>query len=99
MATLVIRNASQLVGVSLSRELAKRGPAMRDIAVIEDGAVVVEGDRIAWVGPTTRLPVLPAGVPSIDASGQTVFPGFVDSHTHLVFAGSRHDEFERRLAG
>ncbi|MFT4030404.1 MAG: imidazolonepropionase [Protaetiibacter sp.] len=65
-------------------------------AVIEGAAVVVEGDRIAWVGESHAAPAADARV---DAGGAAVIPGFVDSHTHLVFAGDRADEFEARMEG
>src|SRR5438128_81628 len=64
-----------------------------------DGAILIEDDRIAWVGPTTTLPTLRKDATVLDAAGKTVLPGFVDSHTHLLFAGSREDEFEQRLQG
>jgi imidazolonepropionase len=96
---LVIRNAAQLVCVARAGERVKVGPAMRDLAIIEDGAVIVRDGRIAWVGPTAKLPQLPAAAEVVDACGRTVLPGLVDSHTHLVFAGTREDEFEQRLAG
>src|SRR5262249_14130145 len=87
--TLVLRHASQVVGVSPSGLHARTGAALRDPGLIADGAVVVEGDRIAWVGPTADLPALPAGGEVVDVPGQVVTPGLVDGHTHLVFAGDR----------
>jgi imidazolonepropionase len=96
---LVIRHAAQLVGVTRTGELVRRGPALRDPGVIADGAVVIDGGRIAWLGPTAELPSLPANATILDATGKVVLPGFVDSHTHLLFAGSREDEFEQRLQG
>src|SRR5262249_31708001 len=96
---LLIRNAAQLVCVSRDGSLVRRGAAMQDVAVLENGAVVADGERIAWDGPTNRLPPVPAETEVLDASGKTVLPGFVDSHTHLLFAGSREDEFEQRLRG
>lgn len=66
---------------------------------IPGAAVLVTEGKIAWVGPTAELPPLPAGSEVIDAAGRVVLPGFVDSHTHLVFAGTREDEFEQRLRG
>jgi imidazolonepropionase len=88
-SSLLIRNAAQLLTV-------------RDhgLGIIEDGAVVVENGKIAWVGPTPEIPHSALRTPhSIDASGCVVMPGFVDCHTHLVFGGWREVEFEQRLAG
>jgi len=64
--------------------------------VLRDAAVVVDGDRIAWVGPTSGTP---AADERLDADGAAVLPGFVDSHAHLVFAGDRAAEFDARMAG
>jgi imidazolonepropionase len=71
----------------------------RDIAVVQDGSILIQGGCIDWVGPSATLPPLPPDAEFIDATGKTVIPGLVDSHTHLVFAGSREDEFEQRLRG
>jgi imidazolonepropionase len=61
-----------------------------------DAAVVVDGTRIAWAGPSRQAP---AADRRLDAGGGAVLPGFVDSHTHLVFAGDRAAEFAARMAG
>ena len=61
-----------------------------------DAALVVQGSRIAWVG---RAADAPAADSVIDAGGRAVLPGFVDSHSHLVFAGDRAAEFAARMAG
>jgi imidazolonepropionase len=98
-AVLVIRGAAQLVCVSQQGERLKRGPAMRSLAALEDGAIILRDGRIDWVGPSAKLPPTSPDAKVIDATGKTVLPGFVDSHTHLVFAGSREDEFELRLEG
>ena len=59
-------------------------------------AVVIEGDRVAWTGPARDAPACDTAV---DVDGRAVLPGWVDSHTHLVFAGDRRDEFAQRVAG
>lgn len=72
-------------------------PAQR-LCIIEDGAIAVAHGRVAWVGPRAELGAARAAR-TIDAGGRIVMPGLVDPHTHLVFAGSRVDEFARRMAG
>lgn len=68
--------------------------------LIPQGAVAIAGARIAWAGPDAELPAhLPSGVEVTDAKGALVTPGLIDCHTHLVWAGSRHCEFEQRLQG
>ncbi|MEN8581289.1 imidazolonepropionase [Burkholderia sp. RS01] len=64
--------------------------------VLRDAAVVVEGERIAWIGAASGAP---AADESVDAGGRALLPGWVDSHTHLIFAGDRTAEFEARMAG
>lgn len=61
-----------------------------------DAALVLEGERIAWVGPAG---LAPAADRRVDIGGRAVLPGWVDSHTHMVFAGDRTAEFEARMAG
>ncbi|MFJ9179498.1 imidazolonepropionase [Streptomyces sp. NPDC102360] len=63
---------------------------------LHNAAVVIEDGKIAWAGPTTRAP---AADTTHDAAGRTVIPGFVDSHSHLVFAGDRTAEFNARMSG
>ena len=63
---------------------------------LSDAAVLIDGERIAWVGPSAEAP---AADEVVDARGRAVIPGFVDSHSHLVFAGDRAAEFEARMAG
>ncbi|MDL9980608.1 imidazolonepropionase [Microbacterium candidum] len=67
-----------------------------------DAAILIQGDRIVWVGPAGEAPSDPStgsGTEVVDARGRAVIPGFVDSHAHLVFAGDRADEFEARMTG
>ena len=64
--------------------------------VLRDAAVVIDGERIAWIGAAGSAP---AADDAVDAGGRAVLPGWVDSHTHLVFAGDRTAEFEARMAG
>ncbi|WP_423833316.1 imidazolonepropionase [Streptomyces manipurensis] len=79
--------------------LVTNDPAVGDgspLGLIENAAVVIDGGRIAWVGPTAQAP---AADESFDAQGRAVIPGFVDSHSHLVFAGDRTQEFNARMSG
>ncbi|MBY8887754.1 imidazolonepropionase [Streptomyces sp. PTM05] len=66
------------------------------LGLIQDAAVVIEGDRVVWVGTSSRAPATDSHV---DAEGRAVIPGFVDSHSHLVFAGDRTAEFNARMEG
>lgn len=66
------------------------------LGIVADGAVLVEDGRIAWVGPRARAPEADR---VLDVDGRTLIPGFVDSHSHLVFAGDRAHEFTARMAG
>jgi imidazolonepropionase len=61
-----------------------------------DVALVIAGEEVAWIGPGAQAPAVDA---RIDCGAGTVLPGFVDSHSHLVFAGDRADEFAARMAG
>jgi imidazolonepropionase len=65
---------------------------------LTDAAVLIEGGRVAWVGSAAEAGRFEP-VDTIDAAGRAVIPGFVDSHTHLVFGGDRADEFEARMSG
>ncbi|MCY4728481.1 imidazolonepropionase [Nocardioides sp. STR2] len=81
-------------------ELATNDPARAEgggvLGLVRDAAVVVEGARVVWVGPAVDAP---AADVQVDAGGRAVIPGFVDSHSHLVFAGDRSAEFEARMTG
>jgi imidazolonepropionase len=78
-------------------ELTTNVPSGEDrLGTVTDAAVLIQGERIAWVGPAAEAP---AHTDVMDAGGRAVIPGFVDSHAHLVFAGDRADEFEARMSG
>ena len=80
-------------------ELVTNDPATGDgspLGLIPEAAVVVTGDRITWVGPAAGAP---AADHHRDLGGRSVVPGFVDSHSHLMFAGDRSAEFAARMAG
>ncbi|WP_030846564.1 imidazolonepropionase [Streptomyces sp. NRRL F-4474] len=90
MTTTAITNIGSLV---------TNDPALGDgspLGLIENAAVVIDADTIAWVGPAAQVP---ATDERFDAAGRAVIPGFVDSHSHLVFAGDRTQEFNARMSG
>jgi imidazolonepropionase len=103
VATTLITNIGELVtNASEGDDLVRNGfvrddpVADRLLGTLRQAALVVEGNRVAWVGPAADAP---AADESIDAGGRAVLPGFVDSHSHLVFAGDRAEEFAARMAG
>jgi imidazolonepropionase len=95
---LLVHNATQLISCA-SPDGPKRGTAMRDVGLIKDGAVAVDEGQIVAVGSTGSLSAGYQARHTINASGRVVCPGFVDPHTHVVYAGERIDEFEMRIAG
>ena len=96
----LFKNISSLVTVDAAGAPYKTGDQLREIGEIADGAVLFD-DTIRWVGPTAEIPqeMVSDDTEVIDCAGQTVLPGWVDAHTHMVFAGSRAHEFAQRLAG
>src|SRR5512141_2063379 len=96
MKTL-IKNISSLVTMNAGGKKFKAGRDMQDIGEIKNGAILFD-EKILWTGNTEDSGSLSADK-IIDATGKTILPGFVDSHTHLVFGGNRSSEFARRLRG
>lgn len=96
---ILIKNASQLV--TCSGFEAKLGKAMSDLHIIEGGALVIEDGVITAVGKSEAVlaDIDETKFVRIDADGKAVLPGFVDSHTHFIFAGYRAKEFSWRLRG
>ncbi len=95
----LVRNCRQLVTLA-GPPRPRIGPELRDLAIIPDGAMLVRSGRIEAVGPRGRIEaVASSSIQEVDAGGRIVLPGFVDAHTHTVFAGNRADEFEDRIAG
>jgi imidazolonepropionase len=104
---LLITNIARLVTVASNGKPFKAGAAMRDLGIIDNAAVLCLQGKIAWAGTMHEWDVmktdpsfsLPVDLEEIDASGKVVLPGFVDSHTHAMFAGDRAHEFALRSAG
>jgi imidazolonepropionase len=93
---LIIKNATELLTLSSSFKEES------GLGIIRDGAVAVRGEKILWVGESRQLSdevSLSFEGQEIDATGKVVMPGLIDSHTHIVFGGSRENEFEQRLRG
>jgi imidazolonepropionase len=95
---LLIANATELVTCRTGPRGAV-GPALKQLDVIAEGAVAVDKGRIVEVGPTRTLRRRHRARRTLDARGKLVTPGLVDCHSHLVFAGSRHVEYERLVTG
>lgn len=95
---LIITNIGQLATCA-SGEKPKRGAEMRDVGIIENGAVAVADGKVAAVGKSDAILSEYSADNVIDADGKVVCPGFVDPHTHIVFAGDRLNEFELKIQG
>jgi imidazolonepropionase len=95
---LAVLHASQLVTLA-GPQRARVGAELKELGIIRDGAFLINGERIAAVGTSSEIEKLSAGAEIVDATGKIVLPGFVDAHTHLVFAGTRLDDFEARARG
>jgi imidazolonepropionase len=98
--TTLIRGARQLLTLRGDRG-PRRGAALRELGIIPDGAVLIKDGLIVDAGPGRRIENLAAarGAREFDATGRVVMPGFVDSHTHLVFGRPRLTDYEMRLTG
>jgi imidazolonepropionase len=99
---LLIKNIRQIL--TLGGEPApRRARSMSDLGIIENGAILMRAERIVWVGPTRDLPrhELDARSETFDGTGLDLvaLPGFVDSHTHPIFGGTRADEYDLRSQG
>ncbi len=94
----LVVNIAELATAPASKQ-ARHGPAMSELVQIKDAALAVEGGRIAAVGPRRQLETQFQAVEIVDVGARAVVPGFVDPHTHAVWAGNRTGEFEQRITG
>jgi imidazolonepropionase len=98
MSSLAVLNASQLVTLSGPKR-PRVGTELSELAIVRDGGMLIRGGQIEKVGPSDEIENEVGDAEVVDAAGRVVMPGFVDAHTHLVFAGNRLDDFERRARG
>jgi imidazolonepropionase len=98
-ADLLIVNAAELITLEGGNAKPRVGKQMRELDIIRDGGLAIRDGRIIALGKSADVRNNVKAENVISANGKTVLPGFVDAHTHLVFAGSREDEFQMRVEG
>ena len=98
MSSLAVLHASQLVTLSGPKR-PRVGTELSALGIIRDGGMLIRDGKIERVGPSDEIEKNVGDAEVVDAGGRVVMPGFVDAHTHLVFAGNRLDDFERRARG
>jgi imidazolonepropionase len=98
MSSLAVLYASQLVTLAGPKR-PRIGTELSELKIIRNGGMLIRDGRIADVAPSSEIEKVAGHAEVIDARGRVVMPGFVDAHTHLVFAGQRLDDFERRSRG
>ena len=96
--SLLVKNIGTLVGVDESGRLKVEGKAMAEIGILENAWLLTDGDRIKDYGTMDKLPNI-ENCEVLDAEGGWLFPSFCDSHTHIVYAGSREQEFLDKING
>jgi len=98
MTSLAVLHASQLVTLSGPKR-SRVGAELSRLGIIRDGGMLIRGGKIERIGPSDEIERNVGDAEIVDARDRIVMPGFVDAHTHLVFAGNRLDDFERRAGG
>ena len=98
MKSLAVLHASQLVTLAGPKR-PRVGAEMSELGIIRNGGMLIRDGTIDMIGPSNEIEKKSRDAEIVDASGRVVLPGFVDAHTHLVFAGNRLDDFERRARG
>ena len=96
---LLVTNASELVTLQGWSQKPALGVQMRDLGIVRKGSIAIHDSKIVAIRKTSEIERNFSGKECMDATGEVVMPGFVDPHTHLVFAGSREDEFGMRIEG
>lgn len=96
--SLLVKNIGSLVGIDESGRLRVEGKAMAEVATLENGWLLTDGERIKAYGTMATMPEV-EGCEVLDAEGGWLFPSFCDSHTHIVYAGSREQEFLDKIKG
>jgi len=98
MSSLAVLHASQLVTLTGAKR-ARIGTELSELGIIRDGGMLIRDGKLERVGLSDEIEKNIGDAEVVDAGGRAVMPGFVDAHTHLVFAGNRLDDFERRSRG
>ncbi len=98
MSALAVLHASQLITLAGPKR-PRVGAEMSELAIIRDGGMLIREGEIDIVGSSNEIEKIAGDAEIVHAGGRVVLPGFVDAHTHLVFAGNRLDDFERRARG
>jgi imidazolonepropionase len=98
MSSLAVLHASQLATLTGPKR-PRVGTELSSLGIIRDGGMLIRDGKIERVGPSDEIEKNVGDAEIVDARGRIVMPGFVDAHTHLVFAGNRLDDFERRARG
>ncbi|NWF87212.1 imidazolonepropionase [Candidatus Bathyarchaeota archaeon] len=96
---ILILNADELVSLAGDNQKPRVGKQMRELGTIRNGGLAIKEGRIVAVGKSTDIAKAYRAENVISTNGKIVLPGFVDPHTHLIFAGSREDEFQMRVEG
>lgn len=96
---LLIVNADELVTLGGGNQKPRVGKQMRELGIIRNGSLAIKDGVVVAVGKTPEVAKVYRAETILSANGKTVLPGFVDPHTHLVFAGSREEEFQMRVEG